>query len=106
MYNIAGPSFYPIEMEESLNPTTAQHLFEMLKVAEQKVWKGNPYSHSQLSAMARLLNIKAEHHISERCYDEICKLMLELLQADTLMTYSFYSIKKISSWFGFFGTKN
>ena len=58
-----GPSINSIEIEESPNPTT-QHLFYMLKASKQEVWNGNPDGHSQLSAVSRLLNIKAEHHIS------------------------------------------
>ena len=94
VYDAAGPSFNSIEIEKSPNPTT-QHLFDILKASKQEVWNGNPYSHSQLSAVSRLLNIKAEHHISERCYDEICTLMKELLPTDNLMTDNFYSTKKL-----------
>ena len=99
VYDAAGPSFNSIEIEESPNPTT-QHLFDMLKASKQEVWNGNPYGHSQLSAVSRLLNIKAEHHISERCYDEICTLMKELLPTDNLMTDNFYSTKKLMRGLG------
>ena len=51
--------------------------------------------------MSKLLNIKAEHHIFERCYDEICTLMKELLLTDNLMTDNFYSIKKLVRGLGF-----
>ena len=67
----------------------------MLRSSEQEIWEGNPYGHSQLSAVYRLLNLKSEHHFSERCYDEICKLMSELLPNDNLITDSFYSTKKL-----------
>ena len=40
VYDADGPSFNPIEIEESPNPTT-QHLFYMLKASEQEVWNGN-----------------------------------------------------------------
>ena len=63
VYDATGHSFNSIEIEESPNPTT-QHLFDMLKALKQEVWNGNPYGHSQLSTVSRLLNIKAEHHIS------------------------------------------
>ena len=62
VYDAAGPSFNSIEIEESPNPTI-QYLFDMLKALEQEVWNGNPYGHSQLFAVSRLLNIKDEHHI-------------------------------------------
>ena len=59
------------------------------------MWNGNPYGHSQLSVVSKLLNIKVEHHIFERCYNEICTLMKGLLSIDNLMTDNFYSIKKL-----------
>ena len=59
------------------------------------MWNGNPYGHSQLFAVSRLLNIKAEQFIFEMCYDEICTLMKELLPTDNLMTDNFYSTKKL-----------
>lgn len=94
VYDAAGHSFNPNNIGDIPNPTT-QHLFEMLSASQQEVWKGNPFGHSQLSAVSRLLNIKAEHHMSERCYDEICQLMSELLPTDNLMTDSFYKTKKL-----------
>ena len=94
VYDVAGPSLNSIEIEESPNPIT-QHLFDMLKASKQEVWNRYPYGHSQLSAVSRLLNIKAKHHISERFYDEICTLMKELLPIDNLMTDNFYSTKKL-----------
>ena len=39
--------------------------------------------------------MKAEHHFSERCYDDICRLMSKLLPADNIMTDSFYETKKL-----------
>ena len=44
-------------MEESSNPI-AKKLYEMLQAADQALWPGCE-KHSQLSAVARLLNIKS-----------------------------------------------
>ncbi|XP_058002287.1 uncharacterized protein LOC131179456 [Hevea brasiliensis] len=65
----------------------------MLQVANQEVWPGCE-SHSD-SLVARMLNIKAEHHLSERCFDDICQLMKEVLPDENLMTENFYSTKKL-----------
>ena len=59
--DVTGLSFNPDVTEDIPNPT-AQELYEILKAQEQEVWPGNPYGHSKLSAVARLLNLKAKHH--------------------------------------------
>ena len=92
------PSFNPNDIEEDPNPTAAK-LFEMLKAADQEIWPGNRY-HSKLSAVARLLNIKSEHHLSERANDDICQLMSELLPSENVMIDSFYSTKKLVQGLG------
>ncbi|XP_057999097.1 uncharacterized protein LOC131177938 [Hevea brasiliensis] len=89
----AGPDFFQDVMEEPPNPS-AQKLYDMLQAVNQEVWPGCE-SHSQLSVVARMLNIKAEHHLSERCFDDICQLMKEVLPDENLMTENFYSTKKL-----------
>ena len=64
LMDVIGPSFNPNVTEDIPNLAT-QELYEMLKASEQEVWPGNPYGHSKLSAVARLLNLKAKHHFSE-----------------------------------------
>ncbi|XP_057993073.1 uncharacterized protein LOC131174052 [Hevea brasiliensis] len=73
----AGRGFFQDVMEEPLNPS-AQKLYDMLQAASQEVWPGCE-THSQLSVVIRMLNIKAEHHLLERCFDDICQLMKEVL---------------------------
>ena len=70
LMDVIGLSFNPNVTEDIPNLAT-QELYEMLKASEQEVWPGNPYGHSKLSAVARLLNLKAKHHFSERCFDDI-----------------------------------
>ncbi|XP_057999031.1 uncharacterized protein LOC131177881 [Hevea brasiliensis] len=89
----AGPDFFQDVMEEPPNPS-AQKLYDMLQAVNQEVWPGCE-SHSQLSVVARMLNIKAEHHLSERCFDDICQLMKEVLPDENLMAENFYSTKKL-----------
>ena len=94
LLDVIGPSFNLDVIEDIPNPT-AQILYEMLKASEQEVWPCNPYGHSKLSAVARLLNLKAKHHFFERCFDDICQFLSELLLENNVMTDSFYSTKKL-----------
>ncbi|XP_043816628.1 uncharacterized protein LOC110624237 [Manihot esculenta] len=74
--------------------SAAQKLYDMLNASKQQLWPGCE-THSQLSAVSRLLNLKAEHHFSEQCFDQICELMKEMLPSDNVMTDSFYSTKRL-----------
>ncbi|VFQ90250.1 unnamed protein product [Cuscuta campestris] len=70
-------------LEEEPNSTDKQ-FFEMLKAADTDLWPGSSKT-SQLSAVARLLNIKSEHNLSERCYDTICQYIKDILPEDNSM---------------------
>ena len=76
--DVAGDSFNKnYEYEENPNPT-AQQFYDMLDAANNPLWLGCE-NHSQLSVVARMLTIKAEHHLSERAFDAIAKLMKEVV---------------------------
>ena len=94
-----GPSFHQNDYEETPNIATWK-LYDMLRASEQEVWRGNLYGHSQLSAVARLLNLKAEHHFSERCYDDLCQFIHEMISEDNVMTDNFYDTKKLIQGLG------
>ena len=78
LMDVIGPSFNHDVTEDIPNPE-AQELYEILKVLEQEVWPGNSYGHSNLSTVAKPLNLKAKHHFSERCFDDIFQFLYELL---------------------------
>ena len=42
-----------------------------------------------------MLHIKSKHRLSERCYDDLCQFMKELLSGDNVMIDSFYETKKL-----------
>ena len=98
VYDAAGPQFNANIIEESPNPT-AQNFYDMLNAANQEVWP-NCQTHSQLSAIARMLHIKSEHRFSERYYDALCQFMKELLSDDNVMIDSFYETKKLIKGIG------
>ncbi|PHU11511.1 hypothetical protein BC332_18441 [Capsicum chinense] len=93
VFDVARHS-YDGNIEEDPNPIT-QNLYNLLKVSKQKIQPGNPYGHTQLSVVARLLNLKAEHHFSKILYDELCQFISELMPTDNMMIDSFYSTKKL-----------
>ncbi|XP_073295278.1 uncharacterized protein [Primulina huaijiensis] len=99
MIQDAMNAFHHSDVDEIPTPA-AKKLYEMLQASEREVWEGIPSGHSQLSAVARLLNIKAEHHFSERCYDDLCQLISELLPTDNIMTDNFYNTKKLVKGLG------
>ena len=66
----------------------------MLDAANNPLWLGCE-NHPQLSMVARMLNIKAEHHLSEPAFDEIAKLMKEVVPKKNLIVESFYETKSM-----------
>ncbi|KAK9100657.1 hypothetical protein Scep_024087 [Stephania cephalantha] len=69
VHNLAGPSFNWSHAEQRPTPGV-ENLYDMLDAASQPLWQGCEKM-TKLSAVARLLKIKAEHHISEKAFDEI-----------------------------------
>ncbi|VFQ84575.1 unnamed protein product [Cuscuta campestris] len=87
IYDAVGPTRTNSVLEEEPNSTDKQ-FFEMLKAADTDLWPGSSKT-SQLSAVARLLNIKSEHNLSERCYDTICQYIKDILLEDNSMAQFF-----------------
>ncbi|KAL0437695.1 UNVERIFIED_CONTAM: hypothetical protein Sradi_0477400 [Sesamum radiatum] len=59
----AGPSSYSYDVSR-----LSDRFFDVVRAADQPLYNG--CDESQLSAIARLVNIKAENNMSERCYDQ------------------------------------
>ena len=90
----AGHSFNQnYEYEENPNPI-AQNFYDMLNAANNLLWLGCE-NHSQLSVVARMLNIKVEHHLSERVFDAIAKLMKEVVPKKNIIVEIFYETKRM-----------
>lgn len=47
-----------------------------------------------------MLNIKSEHHFSDRCYDAIVNFMSEVLPNDNKFVDSFYNTEKLMHGLG------
>ncbi|XP_019172859.1 PREDICTED: uncharacterized protein LOC109168299 [Ipomoea nil] len=89
----AGPEFNVDEIEESPNPE-AQKFYDMLKAADQELWPGSN-KHSQLSLVARLMSLKSENHISEKCFNQFTELLKEVVPEDNLVPDNFYETKRL-----------
>ncbi|KAK1398076.1 DUF4216 domain-containing protein [Heracleum sosnowskyi] len=87
----AGPNFDPDRREEMPN-AEAQKLYDMLQSSETKLYDG--CKTSQLSAVARMLSLKSDHHWSEACYDQTSQFFKDVLPQDNIFLDSFYSTKK------------
>ena len=83
-----GPKFENDFMEEAPN-LNAQKFYDILNAVDEKLWDGCT-THSQMSAVARLLHMKSEHHFSERCYDDFIRFLREVLPDDNKMIDNFY----------------
>ncbi|XP_057803652.1 uncharacterized protein LOC131018985 [Salvia miltiorrhiza] len=93
--DVATAQFHNVDdlIEESPNPT-AQHLYDMLKAADRELWPGCK-THTQLSLVARLMSLKSDNNMSERCFDQILELIKEIVPDNNLVTGDFYSAKKL-----------
>ena len=93
-----GPDLDYDTIEESPNPI-AKKLYEMLQAADQALWP-RCEKHSQLSAVARLLNIKSEYHLPEICHDSSLEFMKEALPQRNTLPEKFYDTKKMVEGLG------
>ena len=59
VFDAAGPALNPSAVDELPNPES-QKFYDMMHAAENELWPGNS-RHSQLSAAARMLDLKCTH---------------------------------------------
>ena len=95
---VANVPHSPLHIEEDANAQSRQ-FFEMLKTANLLLYPGCE-THTQMSIIGRMANLKTDFRILERLYDEICQLIIEVLPKDNWMTSSFYDTKKKISALG------
>ena len=90
----AGPDFNPNEISDEPPNPKAQKFFDMLSAVNKELWTGCQ-NHLQLSLVARMLNMKAEHHMSQREFDDISQLIKEVVPDENLVTDNFYNAKRL-----------
>ncbi|KAL0333018.1 UNVERIFIED_CONTAM: hypothetical protein Scaly_2203300 [Sesamum calycinum] len=71
----------------------SERFFDVVQGPDQPLYSG--CDQSQLATVARLVNIKAEHKMSERCYDQVSQWASDLLPRDHTLPSNYYSTKKM-----------
>ncbi|XP_021625026.1 uncharacterized protein LOC110624220 [Manihot esculenta] len=87
-----------IEFMEAPN-VEAQRLYEMLQAASEELWPGCN-KHIKLSVVARLMNMKPEHHFSIKCFDQIVEFVKEVPPEDNVLPDNFYKTKNLIEGLG------
>ncbi|KAL0375633.1 UNVERIFIED_CONTAM: hypothetical protein Scaly_0680900 [Sesamum calycinum] len=92
----AGTSSYvyggggPYNYDES---RLAHRISNIVHAVDQPLWDG--CNQSQLGVVAKLVDIKADDHISEQIYDRISKWANRILPSDHTLPRDYYSMKKL-----------
>ncbi|KAL0458619.1 UNVERIFIED_CONTAM: hypothetical protein Slati_0489100 [Sesamum latifolium] len=97
-----GPISLPVHVSHKSNENEigissndrGESFLDVISVADQPLYSGSK-NHSQLSAVARLVNIKYEYNLLQSCYDEISQLIGEFLPQDHTLPKDYYSTKKL-----------
>ncbi|KAL0320433.1 UNVERIFIED_CONTAM: hypothetical protein Sradi_5304800 [Sesamum radiatum] len=71
----------------------SDQFFNVLRATDQPLY--NNCDESQLSTVARLVNIMAENHMPERCYDQVSQWASDLLPRDYTLPFDYYNTKKL-----------
>ena len=98
VHDLAGPSFTWERTEEQPN-IEAQQLYNLIDAANEQLWTGCE-TMTQLSAMARLMTIKADHRLSERAYDDVLHLWKDSLPIENRLPNNFYETKRFMQGLG------
>nr|GMC66641.1 uncharacterized protein LOC109166774 [Ipomoea batatas] len=98
VFDAAGQNLIARNVGEEPN-VEDKKFFDMLDAADRQLWSGCEKL-TQLSAVARLLNIKTEYRLPEQCFDAFCQLFKDGLPEDNNMVDSFYQTKKLIQGLG------
>ncbi|KAK9083498.1 hypothetical protein Scep_029969 [Stephania cephalantha] len=99
VHDLAGSSFnWNRSVEEAPN-LHSQQLYDMIDATNERLWPGCE-NMTKLSAMARLLTIKSNHHLSERAYDDMMQLWKESLPTNNTLVDNFYGTKQLMHGLG------
>jgi hypothetical protein len=79
-------------------PPEVQNLYRLLAVSEEKVHDGTDVT--VLQAVIHLMTFKSKYNFSNQCYNNIMKLIIDLIPAKHNMLKDLYQSKKIMSGLG------
>jgi hypothetical protein len=75
-----------------------QNLYRLLAASEEKVRDGTDVTVLQI--VTRLMGFKSKYIFSNQCYNDIMKLIIDLIQVKNNMPKDLYQSKKIVSALG------
>lgn len=64
------------DMSEPPNPE-AQRFYDLLEAAQRPLWPGCT-NNTELSVAARIMSIKSDYNVPQKCVDEFASLMKEI----------------------------
>lgn len=71
----------------------------MLRVVDSELWPLCK-NYSQLSLVARMMNLESVNNMSEKCFDGFAELMKEIVSYNNLVLENFYQTKRLLSGMG------
>ncbi|KAL6520573.1 hypothetical protein OROMI_032133 [Orobanche minor] len=92
--DVVGPDFnWGAQFEDHTPNRDAQGFYDLLKSAEEPLFDGCK-THTKLSAMCELFNIKSDYNLPEACYDRLTTMMKNLIPEGDLLPNNFYKTKR------------
>jgi hypothetical protein len=79
-------------------PSEVQNLYRLLAVSDEKVHDGTNLT--VLQAVMHLMGIKSKYNFSNKCYNDIMKLIIDLIPRKHNMPKDLYQSKKIVASLG------
>jgi hypothetical protein len=86
------------DLESGDPPPEVQNFYRLLAVSEEKVHDGTDVT--VLQAVTRLMGFKSKYNISNQCYNDIVKLIIDPIPAKHNMMKDLYQSNKIVSGLG------
>jgi hypothetical protein len=89
---------YKVGSGEQGQPSEVQNFYRLLAAADEKVHDGSDVT--VLQAVTRLMVMKSKYNFSNQCYNNIVKLIIDLIPTKHNMPKDLYQSKKIVSGLG------
>jgi hypothetical protein len=89
---------YEVGSGEQGQPPEVQNFYRLLAAADEKVHNGTDVT--VLQAVIRLMAMKSKYNFSNQCYNDIVKLIIDLIPMKHNMSKDLYQSKKIMSGLG------
>jgi hypothetical protein len=84
---------YDLESRDQHPPLWVQNFYRLLAASDEKVHDGTELT--VLQAVTHLMGMKSKYNFSNQCYNDIVKLIIDLIPAKHNMTKDLYQSKKI-----------